>query len=104
MPEWVRVAALSECGGDGCVHGVAANGEKIVLVRLDDEVFALKDQCTHKDFPLSEGAVEDGRLECVFHGAQFDVRTGRAVRLPAIRPVKTFPVEIRDDEIYVQVD
>jgi 3-phenylpropionate/trans-cinnamate dioxygenase ferredoxin component len=104
MAEWVRVASTSECEGHACVHAVTANGEEVVLVRLEDEIFALEDRCSHKDFPLSEGEVDDGgRLECVFHGAKFDVRSGRAVQLPAIRPVRTFPVEVRDDEIYVDV-
>jgi 3-phenylpropionate/trans-cinnamate dioxygenase ferredoxin component len=103
VAEWVRVASLSECEGNGCLHAVTAKGEKVVLVRWADEVFALEDRCSHQDFPLSEGEVEDGKLECIFHGAQFDIRSGRAVRLPAIKPVRTFPVEVRDDEIFVQM-
>lgn len=104
MGRWVRVAGLSECEGNGCVRGVTADGEQVVLVRVEDEIFALEDRCSHKDFPLSEGEVdESGRLECIFHGAKFDVRSGRAVQLPAIRPVRTFPVEVRDGEIFVDV-
>lgn len=103
MAEWVRVASLSDCVRNGCLHAVTAKGEKVVLVRWEDEIFALEDRCSHQDFPLSEGEVEDGRLECIFHGAQFDVRSGRAVRLPAIKPVRTFPVEVREEEIFVQV-
>lgn len=103
MAEWVRVAALEECRGNGCVHAVIADGLEIVLVKWDDEIFALEDRCSHQDFPLSEGEVDDGKLECVYHGAKFDVRSGRAVQLPAIRPVKTYPVEIRKDEVFVDL-
>jgi len=103
MAEWVRVASLAECEGNGCVHAAVANGLEVVLVRWEDEVYALEDRCSHQDFPLSEGSVEDGRLECVFHGAKFDIRSGKAVQLPAIKPVKTYPVEVRDDEIFVDV-
>jgi 3-phenylpropionate/trans-cinnamate dioxygenase ferredoxin component len=103
MAEWVRVASLQECEGNGCVHAATADGLEVVLVKWEDEVFALEDRCSHQDFPLSEGSVEDGTLECVFHGARFDIRSGKAVRLPAIRPVRTYPVEIRDDEIFVDV-
>jgi 3-phenylpropionate/trans-cinnamate dioxygenase ferredoxin component len=104
MAEWVPVAALAECQGEGCVRAVAANREKVVLVRWEGEIFALEDRCSHRDFPLSDGEVEDGQLECVFHGARFDIRTGKATQLPAIRPVRTFPVEIREERIFVQVD
>ncbi len=104
MPEWVRVASLAECQSEGCVHAVTANGEAVVLARWNGEVFALEDRCSHQDFPLSDGEVEDGRIECIFHGAQFDLRTGKAVRLPAIRPVKSYPVEIRGEEVFVEVD
>jgi 3-phenylpropionate/trans-cinnamate dioxygenase ferredoxin component len=103
MGEWVPVATVDECGEEGCVRAVAANGEKVVLIRWDGEFFALEDRCSHRDFPLSDGEVEDGELECIFHGARFDLRTGRATRLPAIRPVRSFPVEVRDDRVYVQV-
>jgi len=104
MAEWVAVATLADCEGEGCVHAVTTAGEKVVLVRWEGEIFALEDRCSHRDFPLSDGDVEDGELECIFHGARFDIRTGKATRLPAIRPVRTFPVEIREDRVFVQVD
>ena len=103
MAEWVRVASLDECQGNGCVHAATADGLELVLVKWEDEVFALEDRCSHQDFPLSEGEVEDGKLECVFHGAKFDIRSGKAVQLPAIKPVKTYPAEVRDGEIFVDV-
>ena len=104
MAEWIRVASLEECAGEGCVHKVAAGGEEIVLARWEGEIFALEDRCSHQDFPLSDGDVENGMIECTFHGAKFDLRTGKAMALPAIAPVRSFPVEIRDGEVFVQVD
>ena len=103
MAEWVRVASLDECQDNGCIHAATADGLELVLVQWDDEVFALEDRCSHQDFPLSEGEVEDGKLECVFHGAKFDVRSGKAVQLPAIKPVKTYPVDVREGEIFVDI-
>lgn len=104
MGEWVRVASLADCSGEGCVHATTAGGEGVVLAQWEGEVYALEDQCSHQDFPLSDGFVEDGQIECIFHGARFDLKTGKAMCLPAIRPVKSYPVEIRDGEIFVQVD
>ena len=103
MPEWVRVASTSDCPGDGCLHATTADGRQVVVIRTGGEYFAMEDKCSHQDFPLSDGEVENGTIECIFHGARFDIRTGKALSLPAIKPVKTYPVEIRDGEVYVQV-
>ena len=102
MAEWRRVAALADVP-PGKLLAVEANGDPVVLANVDGELYALEDQCSHQDYPLSEGELEDEKLECVFHGAKFDVCTGRALQLPAVRPVKTYPVEIRDEEIYIEV-
>jgi 3-phenylpropionate/trans-cinnamate dioxygenase ferredoxin subunit len=104
MAEWVRAAAVADCSADGCLKGIVVGGAEVVLIRWNGEFFALEDRCSHQDFPLSDGEVADGRIECVFHGAKFDVRTGKAVQLPAIKPVRTFPVEVRGDEVFVQVN
>ncbi len=104
MAEWIRIAGIEDCRENGCLHATTGNGEEIVVVRWEGEFFALEDRCSHQDFPLSDGEVMDGTLECVFHGARFDIRTGDAVQLPAIRPVRTFPVEVRGDDIFVQVE
>ena len=103
MAEWVKAASLDDCS-EGCLHGVEVGGERIVLANVDGDVYALEDQCSHQDFPLSDGNVEDGKVECIHHGARFDPATGKALQLPAITPVRTFPVEVRDGEIYVQVE
>lgn len=104
MAAWVRVASLSDLPERG-LKAVEADGEKIVLVATGDgAVYALKDRCTHADFPLSDGElIDDERLECQYHGAKFDVKSGRAVALPAIRPVKTYEVKVDGDDLLVDV-
>ncbi len=89
---------------DGGVRGILAEGIRIVLVRLGEEVFALQDQCTHEEFPLSEGWIEDGVLCCAFHGAKFDPRTGAALSLPAYEALKTYQTAIVDGRILVILD
>lgn len=103
MSEWIRVAALDDLS-DNELKGVEADGERIVLASVEGDVYALEDRCSHQDFPLSDGDLEGGRLECIYHGACFDVTSGRAVQLPAIKPVKTFEVDVRDGEIFVRVE
>lgn len=101
---FVRVADLHELPERGLV-GMEVNGQKIVLVAAGEGAYyALQDRCSHADFPLSDGELIDGdRLECQYHGAKFEVATGRAVALPAIRPVKTYEVKVEDDAVLVDL-
>jgi 3-phenylpropionate/trans-cinnamate dioxygenase ferredoxin subunit len=66
-----------------------------------DEFFAVQDLCTHAAVALSEGEVADCTVECWLHGSRFDLRTGKPTGLPATEPVATFPVEVREDGLYV---
>ena len=80
-----------------------AGRERIVLANVDGDVYALQNRCSHQDLPLSDGELDGDRLECLYHGARFDVCTGKVVGLPAIKPVETYAVELRGQEIYVQI-
>jgi 3-phenylpropionate/trans-cinnamate dioxygenase ferredoxin component len=83
---------------------VNIKGEDICLTRIGDEVFAIGDLCTHSDASLSEGDVTDYKIECWLHGAEFDLRTGEALTLPANIPAKTYSVSIVNDVVEVQVN
>jgi 3-phenylpropionate/trans-cinnamate dioxygenase ferredoxin subunit len=83
--------------------GVSANGVQIVLANVDGKVCALRDQCSHEEYPLSDGALEDWDVVCMYHGARFDACSGARKALPAVRPVRSFPVEVRDGGIYVDL-
>jgi 3-phenylpropionate/trans-cinnamate dioxygenase ferredoxin subunit len=76
--------------------------EPVVLANVDGTVYAVLDRCTHEDLPLSDGETEGTNLVCQYHGARFDLASGAPRSLPAVKPVKTFPVEVREDGIYVQ--
>jgi 3-phenylpropionate/trans-cinnamate dioxygenase ferredoxin subunit len=68
-----------------------------------EEFFALQDVCSHAAVSLSEGEVEDCTVECWLHGSRFDLRSGKPTSFPATEPVATFPVEVREDGVYVDV-
>lgn len=100
--EWVKVANLDDCP-PGSLFEVEVGRERIVLANVDGDLYALQNRCSHQDLPLSDGELDGDRLECLYHGAKFDVCTGRAMALPAIKPVETYAVELRDAEVYVQI-
>ena len=103
MGDWLRVASLGDVP-IGTLRGVDANGVAIVLANVDGVVCALQDRCSHEEYPLSDGELDGGDIVCSYHGARFDACTGARKALPAVLPVARFPVDVRDGEIYVEVE
>ena len=102
---FVKAAAVDEVPQRGLVD-LEVEGERIVLISTGDGgYYALKDQCSHEDYPLSDGELMDDneRVECIYHGAKFNVKTGKAVALPAMRPVPSYEVKVEDGDILVDV-
>ena len=81
--------------------GVTLGDLDVAVARNGDEFFAIQNLCSHAAVALSEGEVEGGTIECWLHGSRFDLRSGKPTGLPATEPVATFPVEQRDDGVYV---
>lgn len=81
-------------------------GVGMVVFNLDGELYALEDMCSHEEFELSAGEYrpEDATVECVLHGARFDIRDGRALCAPAYTPVAKFPVKRENDGIWARDD
>ena len=84
---------------------VVVQGEPIAIFNVDGELYAIGDTCTHEEFSLSDGElVDDYTVECALHGAQFDLRTGAALSLPATLPTPTYPVWVEDGELKIEVE
>ena len=102
MAHWVRVGAAGDCPA-GELKGVMAEGVPICLANVDGDLYALEDKCSHEDFPISDGELDGTDVVCIYHGARFECTSGRNKALPAIRPVRSFPVEIRDGDVYIDM-
>jgi 3-phenylpropionate/trans-cinnamate dioxygenase ferredoxin subunit len=98
----VDVGALDDLD-DGGATRVVIGGRAISLVRLGDDVYAIGDRCSHADVSLSDGEVDEDActIECPKHGSEFDLRTGAALTLPAIKPVPTYDVRVEDGRVLV---
>ena len=76
----------------------------MAVFNVDGTFSAIRDVCTHEEAPLSDGEViEDETVVCPWHGACFSLRTGEALTPPAVEPIETYPVVLREDDIYVEV-
>jgi 3-phenylpropionate/trans-cinnamate dioxygenase ferredoxin subunit len=95
-----KVAAVADVPA-GKVIVVDVDGQAIALCNVDGTIYAIDDVCTHDGGPLDQGELDGAQIECPRHGARFDVRTGRALTLPAVRGVHRYDTEVRDGEIYV---
>lgn len=102
MSEFRTVAKLEDVPDNG-LHAVELDGVGIVLANSDGEILALRDECSHEEFPLSDGEIVNGQVECILHGARFDLRTGAVKALPAVRPVRTYECRVLDGEIQVRL-
>lgn len=71
-----------------------------LVIRLGDQWHVIEDVCTHDGQPLTNGPISDCAITCPRHTARFDLRTGKALCMPATEPIRVFKVEIRDDAVW----
>lgn len=100
MSSWL-LAAGSEEIANGARKSLIVDDIPALLIREQDRYYCIEDQCTHDSQPLTTGKIADGCIVCPRHGAKFDLATGAAMCMPATEPVRTFPVEIRPEGIFV---
>ncbi len=81
-----------------------AQGRRIALSQVDGVFYAIDDLCTHDEGPLGDGALKGEEVECPRHGARFSVKTGAALRMPAVTPVKVHSVRVDGQHIQVRLE
>ena len=103
MP-FVRLAGTSELEPDQGYRVELGDEEAVALIRTaDGGVHAVEDVCSHEEYPLSEGWIEDHTIECALHGSRFDLDTGEPDLPPAVRPVQIFPVKVEGEDVLVDL-
>ena len=101
--EFVELARTTDVA-PGQVKVYEVEGLHIALCNVDGTFYAIDDVCTHDGGPLDQGELEGHQVECPRHGARFDVRSGRALTLPAVMPVRSYPVQVEDGVVKVGLD
>ncbi len=107
MSEFVKVGTKADIEpGKPLVHDF--DYDTVVIFQVGDAYYCIEDVCSHQEVELSSGRVEcdeasdSCRVECPKHGSWFDLKTGKALNLPAVTPVKTFAIKLEGDDILVE--
>ena len=77
------------------------DGQKVLVCSVDGSICAVAETCPHAGAPLSDGYVNDGKIECPWHASVFDLKTGTYVEGPASEDLAVFEVAVEGDEVYV---
>lgn len=96
------VVALDELWS-GEMASFLVGGVRVLLLRLDDAVYAYEDRCAHLGVPLSRGTLEDGVLTCGAHHYQYDARSGAGLNPRSVR-LRSFPARVEGGAVQVDVD
>lgn len=99
----VKVTELDQLPRDRGVR-VTIGDRRIALFRIDDEVYAIGDKCSHAEASLAEGELWGTSVECPRHGSEFDLKSGEPHALPATEPVPVYPVSIDDGTVYLELE
>lgn len=98
--EYHEIAPASELpNGERLFVDVA--DRPIVIFNIAGQLFAIGDVCTHDDGPLGDGVIEGYNIVCPRHGAEFDIRTGKVMQMPAVVDIPAYPVKIEKDMIFI---
>jgi nitrite reductase/ring-hydroxylating ferredoxin subunit len=100
--DYYPVADVQDVAEGKLVSVKTPDGEQVCLFRHDGEIHAVSDCCTHSEFPISDGSLgPDGSLECAWHGARFDCRTGAVRKGPAEDPLPVYEVKVEAGRVLV---
>ena len=100
---WIAAAPAASVQ-EGEVKGVRLGEHHVALYRIDGNFFATDGICTHQRVLLCDGFLESGEIECPLHQGRFDVRSGKALCAPLTVDLKTYPVRVDNDTVYVSLD
>jgi len=100
--EYVEIAPASELP-NGERMFIEVEGKPIVIFNIAGQYFSIADVCSHDDGPVGEGNLEDYNITCPRHGAQFDVRTGKVIQMPAVVDIPAYPVRVIEGMIWLGI-
>ena len=99
----VKIATKSSIK-PGQLMATEINGHSYLLANVNGNFYVTDELCTHEDWSLANGALKDHCVECPLHGSRFDLRTGKPQEEPATESLRTYPVQVEGEDIYIELD
>ena len=99
--DFVKVAETKDIK-PSTMKAIDLAGERVCIVNVEGNYYAIGNVCTHVGGPLNEGTLEGYEVECPWHGSKFDVRTGKPTKSPARQAVPVYEVKVEDNNILVR--
>jgi naphthalene 1,2-dioxygenase system ferredoxin subunit len=103
MSNWINALAADDLPTDD-VLGVNVDGRDVAIYTVGNEVYATDNICTHGQARLCDGFLDGHQIECPLHQGKFDIRNGQPTCLPVTEPVRSYPVKIEGNRVFVQID
>ena len=103
MTKWVEVATVGEFANTDRKLVDLGGTLQIGIFKCEDGFFAINAWCSHQKATMFHGDVVDHKIECPLHGAQFCLRTGRNLSLPAVRPVPNYELKVEQGRILIKI-
>ena len=98
--DWVEIGQEDELA-PGQMKRVEAGGKRLLLCNADGKLYVVDEMCSHEDYSLYLGCIQDGRIKCSLHGSYFDLKTGKPVTEPADEPIRTYDLRIENGSVWV---
>ncbi len=100
---WIEIAA-ADALAPGQMQRILAGGKKLLLCNADGKLHVVNEMCSHEDFSLFFGCIQEGKIKCSLHGSYFDLETGQPLNEPADEPICTYPLKIEGKQVFIQLD
>jgi 3-phenylpropionate/trans-cinnamate dioxygenase ferredoxin subunit len=97
---FIKVARVEDIA-PGKMTTVQAHGSTVLIANVDGTFYAIDDTCTHEDASLCMGALHGSYVRCPLHGSRFDLASGQPLEEPAEEPVRTYPVRVDGDDLWL---
>lgn len=100
---WISAAHIDDIPDDDVI-GITINGHSIALYKVDGDVFATDNLCTHGQALLSDGFLEEGQIECPLHQGRFCVKSGKAQCAPLTEDIRTYSARVEEERVLLLID
>jgi naphthalene 1,2-dioxygenase system ferredoxin subunit len=103
MSNWIDAAAADALPQDDVI-GIEVAGRDLAVYKVGEDIYATDGICTHGHARLCDGFLDGHEIECPLHQGKFDVRDGTPTCLPVVEPLRSYPVKIEGNRVFVQID